>query len=171
MLCDVRLEVTLDRLGYVSFVQIRISDWSTHPNVRRINFRRGPVIDQLIARKEGHCIIIALEGFDDLENVGKVIEVVGARRIVTINGNERCVYIKDHVDTGRVEDAGAFVVVRKRIEVVYSDRVDLRTESVSYVAIEAGKTPYTEFLQQRSIPDTSSSIAQHVRVGVGVKCG
>jgi len=57
--------------------------------------------------------------------VSEIIGVVGATRVASVDRSEWRVYIDDHVDTGRVENAGASIMVGLGIDVVYANSIDL----------------------------------------------
>lgn len=55
----------------------------------------------------------------------EVIDVVCAGGVIAIDGHKGSVHVKYHIDTGRVEDACALVVIRVGIDVVHADGIDL----------------------------------------------
>lgn len=92
----------------------------------------GILVDDLVTGEETQNVVEVLEGLDDTEDLLVVFGIVGVLGRSTVQGAvlERRVDIKDHVDTGGVEDGGTLVVVKRGRQVVDTDGVDLsRRES------------------------------------------
>lgn len=75
-------------------------------HIWRVPIGRVQVVDDFVAPKETQQIGIALEGFNDIENVLHVVASVGACRITAINvlSIYGCVDVKDDIDSYTIED-------------------------------------------------------------------
>jgi hypothetical protein len=127
VLGNIFLEVTLNCLENVSDEQIhKVEVESTYSNIWWINGGCLLLIDKFIASEESHGVWVVLECLNHGKDVGKVINVVCAGRIIAVNGHKWSIHIKYHIDTSCVEDTCALVVVHVRIEVVHANGIDLR---------------------------------------------
>lgn len=75
------------------------------------------LVDHLISAEEPKGVGVVLESLDDSENALEITLVIAAHWVFTIQTltASGSVDIKDHVDTGGVEDGGALVVVGLRV--------------------------------------------------------
>ena len=97
----------------------------TYSNIWWINGGCVDIVDEFIAREESHGVWVILERLDHTKDVCKVINVVCAGRVIAIDGHKGSIHIKYHVDTSRVEDTCALVVIRVGIDVIHADGIDL----------------------------------------------
>jgi hypothetical protein len=82
-------------------------------HVRRVLIDGLQVVDDLVASKETQQIGIALEGFNDCENMLHVVASVCAPRIAAINvlSIQGSVDVKNNIDSHTIEDWHTFIVV------------------------------------------------------------
>lgn len=81
----------------------------------------------LVSSEETQGVWVVLERLHHAEDVGQVTGIVRTRWVGAINGLARkwAVDVQDHVNADGVEDAGALVVVERRVDVVRANGVDL----------------------------------------------
>jgi hypothetical protein len=85
------------------------------------------LVDDLISGKESDCVGVVLECLNHSEDTREVLDVVGGpgSGLVESAVGQRRVHIKEHVDTGGIEDRGTLVMVGAGGKIVDANRVDL----------------------------------------------
>lgn len=87
---------------------------------------RGDIVDNLVTGEEKKSVWVVLESLNDSEGSVEVCGGVSGPRLSSVDGlsDQRRVDIKQHVDADIIEDAGAFIVVEVRIDIVHTDGID-----------------------------------------------
>ena len=87
----------------------------------------GVLVDDFVSSKEAQSVVEGLEGLDHTKDLVVVVIGVGGpgSGAVQVAIGEGRVHIEDHIDTRRIEDGGALVVVKSGLQVIHTDGVDL----------------------------------------------
>ena len=97
----------------------------THSNVRWVELSSVKIVHDLVGGEESHCVGIILEPLNDTKDSRQQGIGVRCPRLSAVDAGLWRINVKEHVDTSRVEDACALIVVCFRVHVVDADRVDL----------------------------------------------
>lgn len=95
--------------------------------------RSTVLVDHLITGEETSNVGEVLESLDDTEDLGHVFRVIRLPWRSAVKGaiSKGRVDVQNQVDTSSVEDRSTFVVVGRGGQVVYTNAVDLKYESVA----------------------------------------
>lgn len=122
------------------------------PDIQRVLLGGTHIVHNLVGCEEGQSIRVALEVLDNAEDATEVADVIGRLGIAAVDGlsAEGSIDVDDHVDTGGIEDASAFVVVEARVDVVDADGV------------------YAEALEEGGIAETDGRVAEGIELVLGL---
>jgi hypothetical protein len=88
------------------------------------------VVDDLVTRKEGQCVVILGKHLNGSKNALKVHGVVGRPRFRAVDGVARVVDIKDQIDASIGESAHALVMVLRIVDGIDTNGVDSKVLEV-----------------------------------------
>lgn len=96
-------------------------------NVHGIKLGSVQVVHDFVGSEETERVGQVLEVLDDPKDAGKVVGVIAGPWLGTVNtlALQGRIDIENHVNSGSVEDGGAFGMVEFGVNVVYSNGVHL----------------------------------------------
>lgn len=125
------------------------------------------LVDDLVSAEKGQRVGISLEGFDHLEDAVQVALVVGGPRLNTVQrlALHGGVDVENDIDSGRVPDGHALVVVEGRVDVVDADCIRL---FVQYMFARFTEKTHTHALQHGRVAQTFDGVRQDILARVRI---